>query len=235
MNYQSVRDLAAFKKNTNMKNRFIILVSFVLLGTLFSCVTQGVVGSGQLVSELRTVDSFTEITSIGSANITVSYGPIQSVEVTVDDNIIADIITETDGNKLIIRPKSGKSYSNINLSVRATLPFLTSINNTGSGEFEVSGFENLPSLSFKNTGSGRATLKGSCIDFSIENSGSGSVNGFDFISEICTIENTGSGRFEVNCSRKLVGENSGSGSIFYKGNPSINFENNGSGKIKDAN
>ena len=218
-----------------MKNRCLILGSFLLFTVLFSCVTQGIVGSGQFVSEERTVDSFTKITSIGSAKVNVNYGATQSVEINVDDNVLTDIITEVSNSELIIHPKSGQRYSNINLVVTITLPFLTSINNTGSGEFNVSGFVNLPSLSFINTGSGKATLTGSCMDFSIENSGSGSVNGFGFVTENCSIENAGSGVFEVNCNGKLIGENSGSGSVFYKGNPSINFENNGSGKIEDAN
>lgn len=218
-----------------MKNRFTLLASFLLLATLFSCVTQGVVGSGQLVSEVRTVDSFTKITTVGAAKIVVNYGSTQSLNIKADDNILADIITEVDDNELTIKLRPGKSYSNIHLSVSITLPELTSIQNTGSGEFEVSGFENLSSLGFINTGSGKATLIGSCVDFTIKNSGSGSVNGFDFVSETCTIANTGSGRFEVNCTRQLVGANSGSGSIFYKGNPAISFENNGSGKIQDAN
>ena len=64
----------------------------------------GVKGSGNLVTETREVGSFTRIDVRGGANVELTVNPdlTQSVSVTYDDNVIGFIVTEVDGDTLVI-------------------------------------------------------------------------------------------------------------------------------------
>lgn len=218
-----------------IKTIYKISLFISLFSILVSCVTEKVTGSGNFVSESRTVESFTSIANSGSATINVQYGNTQNLTVVADDNILSDVVTRVEDSQLSVELGKNQSFHNVSLTVNITLPDLNRINNTGSGKFTISGFENLNSLIITNSGSGKMNLKGSTKQLSIENVGSGKFYGFDFVSENCTINNSGSGKFEVNCSGELVAKNTGSGKVYYKGKPSISFENSGSGKIVDAN
>ena len=61
-------------------------------------------GSGNLVTETRDVGSFTRIDVRGGANVELRVDPsvLQSVSVTYDDNVVDFIVTEVDGNTLVI-------------------------------------------------------------------------------------------------------------------------------------
>ncbi len=67
----------------------------------------GVEGSGNLVTENRDVGPFTRIDVRGGANVELTVDPSlsQSVSVTYDDNVIQFIVTEVDGNTLVIDTK----------------------------------------------------------------------------------------------------------------------------------
>ena len=85
---------------------FVLLVPLVLV-TLTACGfygVDGVRGSGNLVTETREVGPFTRIDVRGGANVELTVDPnlSQSVSVTYDDNVIRFIITEVDGNTLVI-------------------------------------------------------------------------------------------------------------------------------------
>ncbi len=79
----------------------------LVLVTLTACGfygVDGVRGSGNLVTETREVGPFTRIDVRGGANVELTVDPnlSQSVSVTYDDNVIRFIITEVDGNTLVI-------------------------------------------------------------------------------------------------------------------------------------
>lgn len=83
-----------------------MLVPLVLV-TLTACGfygVDGVRGSGNLVTETREVGPFTRIDVRGGANVELTVDPnlSQSVSVTYDDNVIRFIVTEVDGNTLVI-------------------------------------------------------------------------------------------------------------------------------------
>ena len=181
------------------------------------------------------LDSFTEVESSGSNEVNITYGATQRVEVLVDDNVISCVRTSVYNSKLSIDMDDDIYYKNVSLTVNITIPYLTYIKNSGSGEFYASGFEGINSMTIKNSGSGQIKLNGSCNDLTIKNSGSGEVNAFTFKTKNCDIKNSRSGVFEVFCSDNLTGKNSGSGTIYYKGYPSIYTTNSGSGSIINSN
>ena len=219
-----------------MKNQILRLSLFALVITLGACRKEkSIKGSGNIIAETRVLDSFDGVESSGSATINITYGTEQKVEVLVDDNAMHHIQTSVHNSILRIEKDDYFNFKNLSLTLNITIPRLNSIKNSGSGEFDVSGFNGISSLSVKNSGSGEINLNGSGIDLTLKNSGSGKIYGFNFVSKNCYITNSGSGLFEIYCSDKLEGKNSGSGKIYYKGYPTIDFTNSGSGSIVNAN
>lgn len=191
-------------------------------------------GSGNIISENRDVANFSQVYNPTSANIVITEGATQQVELSADDNVIGSIKTIVENGALKI-DLAKSNYIDVTLTVSVTIPNLKVLKNLGSGNMTVSGFDGLTNLEVDNEGSGSVMLNGSGVSISIKNSGSGSYNGFGFAADNCMVANSGSGNCEINCTVALNGSNSGSGTIFYKGLPTVDISNTGSGKVMDSN
>lgn len=191
-------------------------------------------GSGNIISEDRTLASFTKINNSTSINVVVSENTSQEVQVSADDNIISQVRTVVEDGVLNIGLVDG-NYIDVTITVSIGIPNFEEVENTGSGNISISGFNDLPNLTVVNEGSGNITINGSGSILSITNSGSGNFNGFGFAAADCSVTNSGSGNCEINSSDTLDGTNSGSGTIFYKGGAAVDINNTGSGQIVDSN
>ncbi len=219
----------------NMKN-IIQLVLLIAITVLAACNDDQlkITGSGKIITENRTGNSFDKIHTSGSLDISIVQGNQQSIELVADDNVINNIITEVSSNTLNVALKSG-NYNNINVKVNITIPDLKGLNNIGSGNMTVTDFLNINNLEVGNTGSGNINVSGTGNTLIITNSGSGNFNGFNYVVDDCAVNNSGSGHSKINCSDNLSGANSGSGNVSYKGNPkSVTISNTGSGNVTNA-
>ena len=100
----------------------------------------GIKGSGDRVTESRDVADFNKIRTSGACDVYVSFGDTRSVTVTFDDNLVDLIKTEVKGKTL--RIYSEESYSSRkSCKVEITVPKLVAIKSSGSGDFELSGFD----------------------------------------------------------------------------------------------
>ncbi len=206
-----------------------------MLLLIISCSNnQQIVGSDSLITELRTVDTFTKIKTPSSLNLTIQKGTSQSLAVTANDNIISRVTTTVTNGVLTINLLPG-SYSDISVNVLLVMPLLEELQNSGSGSNSVLDFENSDRMEFINTGSGLMEISGSGTDISIINSGSGDIKAYNFISENSTVTNSGSGDVQVFCNQNLSGLNSGSGTVFYRGTASVTITNSGSGNVVNDN
>ena len=234
------------------------ILALLLIMIFTSCSLDDVVyGSGNLIEQQVTISSFDKIEIISSAAVNLTQANTQSVVLIADDNIINDISTEVRNNTLIIKYKYDNiNYRHTSTTLNITLPAINNINVTGSSRFAISNFNDLSNLTVKNTGSmdmlfsnftnlnefhlkNTGSLKfranGTIQKFFISNSGSQKISCFDFITNKCTISNSGSGRIEVFCNDSLNITNTGSIDIYYKGHPSLIIHDTGSGHIENAN
>ncbi len=206
-----------------------------MLLLIISCSNnQQIVGSDSLITELRTVDTFTKIKTPSSLNLTIQKGTSQSLAVTANDNIISRVTTTVTNGVLTINLLPG-SYSDISVNVLLVMPLLEELQNSGSGSNSVLDFENSDRMEFINTGSGLMEISGSGTDISIINSGSGDIKAYNFISKNSTVTNSGSGDVRVFCNQNLSGLNSGSGTVFYRGTAIVTITNSGSGNVVNDN
>ncbi len=218
-----------------MKKRNLLTTTLSIVLLFLSCSKDDTLrGSGNIISESREVANFTEVYNPTSVNMVITEGSTQQVELSADDNVISSIKIIVENGTLKI-DLSKSNYVDATITFSVTIPNLEALKNTGSGNMTVSGFDGLTGMVIHNEGSGNVSFTGSGTSLTLKNSGSGSFQGFNFITEDCTVANSGSGNCEINCTDALSGSNSGSGSIFYKGTTTTDITNTGSGEVVDSN
>lgn len=208
---------------------------FILLITLGSCDIDQFVGSGVVATENRNIDSvINTIETSSSISVDLFQSNTASLEVTTDDNLLANVLTETSGNTLTISLENG-SYSNVSFNVRVGLPSISSIIKSGSGNMSFRDFIGLDELIVRMSGSGNVDMIGSVTRLYYTKEGSGNLNGFDMNCVNVEIDQEGSGNIEITATTSIDGRLEGSGSLFFRGSPNVNVELGGSGSIIDAN
>ena len=163
-----------------------LLPAAVLVGTAAAIVPQP--GHAAPATETRSVPEFTAIAASGSVNISVTQGPVTSVQVTADDKELPNIETVVEGGKrgptLQIRMKRegwwgwgwGKSHHTGPVNVVIVTPRLTGLASAGSGDIRVGALQT-PSLQLSISGSGNALLAGLITDeLGVNIAGSGDVS-----------------------------------------------------------
>ncbi|MBW8243603.1 DUF2807 domain-containing protein [Muricauda oceani] len=199
-----------------------------------SCSSDDITGSGTLTTESRELNAFTAVSVKGIANVNITQGDSQTVEITADSNVIDYLRTEVENGSLNIYLASGHNYENITVHVDVMVKGLNGVTNEGSGTLKILDVENLD-FHIKNIGTSDISFSGSSKTLSIENEGSGRISGYGFLTESCAVNIVGSGDVEVNCANELQVEINGSGNVFYKGNPTISTTIEGSGKVINSN
>jgi len=209
-------------------------------------------GSGNVITEGRIVDSFSRIEVEGAANIILSQGNNQTVQIEADDNIVPVITTRIRGDELEI--SNSRNYrSNNPVNVYITAPVVSAISIDGSGdvfgrtaiegdqlELDIDGSGDMDleifytQLLVDSNGSGDFQLFGDVVDQNVRMSGSGNYDAWEMTSENCDIRISGSGDASVFASEFLKAEIRGSGNIKYYGNPRVESSVTGSGDIISA-
>lgn len=231
---------------------FIILISvFLISGCTSKVIRQeeggdSVVGSGKVIREKREVGSFNGVKPMLQANLYVTQGEANTLEIEAYENLFDIIETSVSNGILNIKttrridtsfPKGFlKKPINIYVSMdkitelaiagSGKLIGQTEINsdvlrlvNSGSGKIDLN--VKAGQLSSTLSGSGAINLKGTAIGHDLKLSGSGRIKAYDLTTENTTALISGSGSAYVNASEELSSKVSGSGRIRYKGDPKI--------------
>ena len=219
-----------------MKIEKVIYVLMIVNYVLFSCEADDVVsGSGNLITETRTVSVFNKVSSIGVFDINITQGNFQSVEIIADDNIIDYVTTKVVNNELLLYLDDSHNYSYLNLKANIVVEHLNAIKNEGIGKINIINVNESGSFSVYNSGTGDITMSGTADNLILENEGTGIFKGFQFMVINCNVDIIGSGDCEINALNSLDVVIEGSGDVYYKGTPSIQSNISGSGMVINAN
>ena len=238
------------------------LLSFIfaiaLLASCSSCNKDcfAVKGKGELVSKSYSTNSFTSIHSAVEAHVFLTQGPVQSIEIKGQQNILDILDVKVDEDELLIGFENHCGSINYDqLQVYITVPTIKAVRISGSGVFDATNTLNVETLSFDISGSARMSatvnatskiegnisgsgelyLAGTCPTEKFTISGSGSIFAYGLQSSQSTINVSGSGDAEISVSDHLDVTISGSGNVHYKGQPTINTSISGSGKLHHEN
>lgn len=220
-----------------MKQTLIILFSLI---TLASC--RYTTGSGNLVSETRTAGNFNGISVGGGFEVEVKIGPVTSVVVEADDNIIKYIETSTSGNTLKIRTEDLHNYSDVHMKVYITTPSLKKVSTSASAEVVVQDvLVSTDKLTFKassgssikteidapevdsDVSSGASiTLSGKTKTYTAEASSGAEIRSWDLLSENTTVKVSSGSSARVHASVSLNATASSGASVTYHGAAAVN-------------
>jgi len=212
-----------------------------------------VMGSGNVESETRTVDTFHSVELGGWGNLYVTQDGISDIRIEAEDNILPLLQTYVSDNVLVIEHEKFKCIRPVKpVNVYVSMEEVKRLSLSGSGKIigqtgiisdsldvRVSGSGDIDlevdteELKTTISGSGSAQLKGDATAHDVTISGSGNIQSYDLATEKSTIKVFGSGKSEVSVSDDLDVTIAGSGDVYYKGDPAnLNTQISGSGKLE---
>lgn len=226
--------------------RFVAVVSCVGLTLTLSACT---VGSGEVVTESRSVEGFDGIDLRGSGEVRITVDGTESLTIEAEDNIIDHLTSEVSGSTLILgvdRPITATE----DIIYTVTMISLNDIEISGSGAIEVAEFSTediavevsgsgaasvtdvaAESVVVRISGSGSVSISGDADALDLSIGGSGSFGGERLEVDTGDVDISGSGSATINVREILDVRVSGSGNVEYLGDPSVSIDTSGSGSV----
>jgi hypothetical protein len=173
-----------------------------------------VVGNGQLTTERRAVDgSATEVEVSGPIDLEIQVGPVASLEVQADGNLLPLLRSEMHGNTLRLFT-NGSLRTEHDIRAKLTLPLLRRVGASGSGQVLVNGLKG-GDFTVTSSGSRALQLSGSVGRLEVRLHGSSHVNAQALDVDSANVDASGSSHVALG---RLHGEElnvdiSGSGSL----------------------
>lgn len=212
-------------------------------------------GEGATVSENRSTAAFSGVRLAIDADVYLSQGAAQSIRVEGQRNVLDVLQTEVRDNQLSIGFDRTQVRRHDPIRIYLTLPALTSVDVSGSGQVAGQGPWNASDLHLNVSGSGgvalpqliardlRTTLSGSgdvqlggtARHQQLTISGSGKLYAFALAHTTADVNISGSGQAELSVTEALQATISGSGTVHYRGRPAITSRISGSGRVVSAN
>ncbi len=245
---------------THMKNTWLTLtLGAAIVATLTSCsfdvICKRAGGTTETVELAFPAINGIDISGIDEAEL--SYGPVQKVVITAEQDILDNLNFRVENGTLVTDVQG--CWRNYHLKVALTLAEpLAKASTSGAGNIttldslpaandlnlEVSGTGeiNLVLSSAKNidastSGTGRITLSGTADFLKTQTSGTGTIRAFELIATDNTASTSGTASIELHSGGGFLNAStSGTGNIRYKGTPSsVNAISSGLGRVTKVN
>lgn len=182
--------------------------------------------------DARALTGFSAIEAAGAEQVEIAVGGAASVEVEVDDNLVGNITTRVEDGVLKIGSKGSFSTTRAPV-VRITLPSLTAVSMSGSGDAEIRGLSG-GELTLNSRGSGRfSTPSGHLDKVSLNLMGSGDSDLTKLSVTNFVVSLNGSGTARIRASEAISARVNGSGTVYYGGDArTVEVRVNGTGSVK---
>lgn len=205
--------------------------------------------SGEVTTEVRNLDGFSEIDMGGSGDLVVVEGESFDIEVTTDSALQEHVTTDVVGTTLRIEQHYSVVGASPSVSVSITVPDLTRLEVSGaadaavrsitaedlevtiSGAGDVDLAADAQQLTLLVSGAGSVTAHGTVQSGSLTISGAGSIEGEDLTVGDANVSVSGAGSVSVRVRDSLQAQASGAGSIVYYGDPRVTRDVSGAGSI----
>ena len=212
-----------------------------------------IIGSGDVVTEVRDVDGFDSIEFRAFGTMIVEEGRSDRLTVTGDDNLMERIETSVQGTTLVIEIEDGiVPLPSDGFEYIVTVDDLTELDVTGAGRVVVDGFTG-DELDVSFSGAGSIDLRGMDVDFldvsftgagqmiasgratihEASISGAGNYDAGSLATSETTLSSSGAGNAEVWATDELDIDSSGVGKVSYWGNPNTQISSSGIGGVEE--
>ena len=229
-----------------MKKFFIFLFACFML-----CSCRFKTGSGDIITETRSVNIFDGISVGGGFEVDVKTGPVVSVVVEADDNIMKHIETRVSGNTLKISTEDLHNYSDVHMKVYITAPSIRTIKASSSAEVTVQDvLKNSGKLTFKaSSGSeivaevdapdveadvssgGYISLSGKTRNYTAEASSGSEIRSWDLKTENTKVSVSSGASAKVHASVSLNATASSGSTVRYHGAASVSQSVSSGGSV----
>lgn len=225
----------------------MLLLAVVAIGTspiiLANSLSAKLKKAKQIEVENRDLKGFSKIETSGPFEIRIIKSDVFGVKVEADDDVIKNIITVVEGDKLVIKmdknTKNNYSQGNRTRQITVQLPSLNSVSCSGATEitsddtFDAEKFElktsgasevklgvNAKLLISKYTGASEVKLKGKVDTHALEMTGAAELEAVGLEVSKYAIQSKGASDCKIFVTDELAISGSGASSIKYKGSPS---------------
>jgi hypothetical protein len=211
--------------------RRVILFPAVLAALALAGCSVG--DDGPQTTQTRDVDAFTRIDNRDSVDVRLHVGPAQQVQVRAGEKVIDDVRTEVrDGTLRVTFDHDG--WGGDDVVVDATVPRLTGIEASGSGDIEADGID-ADAFELRSDGSADIELDGTTEQLDVFLDGSGDAKLAGLAARAARVVVDGSGDADVRAAERLQVDVDGSGDVRYHGDPALTQNVDGSGDLTHAN
>jgi hypothetical protein len=187
---------------------------------------------GPAVTQKRDVADFTRIDNRDSVDVRLQVGESQRVRVRAGEKVIDDVRTEVrDGTLQVTFDHDG--WGGDDVVVEASVPELTGIAASGSGDVEAKGID-AKAIEVRSDGSGDIWLEGTAGRLALDMDGSGNAELAALTAREARVAVDGSGDADVRAGEQLDVTVDGSGDVRYHGDPALTQHVDGSGDLSRA-
>ena len=187
---------------------------------------------GPTTTQTRDVAAFTRIDNRDSVDVRLSVGESQRVRVRAGEKVIDDVTTEVrDGTLEVTFDHDG--FGGGDVVVEASVPKLTGIEASGSGDIDVYGID-ADAFEVRSDGSADIELDGTAARLAVDLDGSGDADLADLTAREARVTVGGSGDVTVRADDRLEVTVDGSGDVRYHGDPALTQHVDGSGDLSRA-
>lgn len=233
-----------------MRKTIIIVIAIVVVVAVISTVLalrgwpRGLVGSGNLETEVYAFSDFTEVEISSAFEFEIEQSSSYSVNVTADDNVMDYLQVSKDGQTLKIGLRTGLGIFlgpvSVTLRASVTMPQLGGLTASGASRGTVSGFTSAEDLDITVSGASRVTgditagnvefgisgastiqLEGSASDIDANVSGASRLNLEAFTVDNADVNLSGASSGTVNLDGRLDANISGASTLWYIGEPTM--------------
>lgn len=212
-----------------MKSRLLIILLASL--TLVSCKLTGIKGNGELVEEVREIDTFRKIDVSGNYEVEINVGESTKLEIIAESNLLKYIKTKVKRNTLYISTKENLRPRE-DLKIIISCPDLEAIECSGVNDIIADGI-NTEEFNIDLSGAGSIDISGKADLFKIEVSGAADLMARHFHTSDVKIEVSGAANAEVYATNSCDAEVSGAGYIeLYGDAKDVNMDISGAGSLE---
>lgn len=187
-----------------------------------------IVGSGNVISESRTVSGFNGVSLSGAGRLIVDRNGFESLTITAEENILPHLTSRVSGGLLDLGVETGKSVNtNREILYEVSASRFDELRISGAGDAEAMGID---SRYFRVNLSGAAnvTAFGEADEQEVTISGAGRYDAEGVSSRIATITVSGAAFARLRVSGQLNVHISGAGAVEYYGDPVLHVTGDGS-------
>lgn len=173
------------------------------------------------VTEARDISGFTRIQVRGAIELELTAGKDHSISIRTREDRMEDVITELDGDTLVIDMEDGRRNSwwdNADVDVTITMPMLAELEVLGAVDGEIYAVES-DELEIDVRGAADVEIEGTCGTLTLDVKGAGDIDADDLKCANVEVDVKGAGSASVFASDSIDARVSGVASISVYGDP----------------